>query len=124
RPSGRPSAAPSAHPSLPTRTVPPSRPPSIPPPRPPLPSYPPGALASMGPRGSSMPATQRSSGSIRVAAARGRVKGAALLWFADAHGEAQMARVLDLASPELRAMLRIADPAFGIMASGWYDTQL
>jgi hypothetical protein len=35
-----------------------------------------------------------------------------------------MGKVLDLASPELRAILRPGDAAFGIMASGWYDTQL
>jgi len=128
RPSVRPSGAPPAHPSMPTRTAPPSRPPSIPPTRapsrPPPPSTPPGPAAS---RASSFPAA-RSSGSIRVAAARGRIKGtairAALLWFAEAHGESQMLRVIDMASPELRAMLRVSDPAFGIMASGWYDTQL
>ena len=153
RPSVRPSAAPSAHPSMPTRTAPPSRPPSIPPGRSPVSEYPPSPLSarppaseyppsplsarppaseyppatSLGPRGSSMPAA-RSSGSIRVAAARGRIKGtavrAALLWFADAYGETQLARILEVASPELRAMLRPGDPAFGIMASGWYDTQL
>jgi hypothetical protein len=33
-----------------------------------------------------------------------------------------MARVVDLASPELRGLLRPGDPASGIMASAWYDT--
>jgi serine/threonine protein kinase len=145
RPSARPSAAPPAWPSMPTRTAPPSMPPpsvpppsrtpsvappSVPPPprspstaappRTPYPPSPPTARPS-----SSMP---RSSGSMRDAAARGRVKGtairAALIWFAETQGEAMMARVLDLASPELRAVLRPGDAAFGIMASGWYDTQL
>jgi hypothetical protein len=49
---------------------------------------------------------------------------AGLLWFAETHGETLMARVLDHASPELRALLRPGDTAFGIVASGWYETQL
>ncbi|HEX3770511.1 MAG TPA: serine/threonine-protein kinase, partial [Polyangiaceae bacterium] len=147
RPSLRPSTVPPGWPSMPTRSAPPSmpppsRPPSIPPPAratsippsvpPPsrAPSIPPPSRAPSvppppGSRASSMP---RSSGSIRVAAARGRVKGtavrAALIWFAESQGEASMGKVLDLASPELRAVLRPGDAAFGIMASGWYDTQL
>jgi hypothetical protein len=74
-----------------------------------------------------MPAA-RSSGSIRVAAVRGRVKGTAiragLLWYAETYGEALLGRVLDHASPELRSLLRPGDPAFGIVASSWYETAL
>ncbi len=65
---------------------------------------------------------------MRVATARGRVKGTALragvAWFADAYGEPGMARVLELASPALAQRLRKDDPAFGIIASGWYETAL
>jgi len=49
---------------------------------------------------------------------------AGLMWFADAYGEPMLARVYDLASPELRSALRAGDPAFGIMASAWYETAL
>ncbi len=150
------SAGPSRQPSIPPprpSSIPPARAPSIPPPRPP--SIPPRA-SSIPPRPSSIPpprppsippprassshppptfaerpapsAAPRSSGSIRVAAARGRIKGTAvragLLWFAESYGDALLARVLDHASPELRLLLRAGDPAFGIMASAWYDTAL
>ena len=57
----------------------------------------------------------------------GRIKGTAiragLTWFASTHGQRGLERVYDLASPELRSILRVDDPAFGIIASGWYDTQ-
>jgi hypothetical protein len=60
-------------------------------------------------------------------ATRGRVKGAAvragIAWFAEAYGQSALARVVDLASPELRAILRPKDPVFGLIASGWYETQ-
>jgi hypothetical protein len=63
-----------------------------------------------------------------VAPARGRIKGTAvragLLWFAESYGESLLARVPDRASPELRSLLRPGDPAFGIMASAWYETSL
>jgi hypothetical protein len=66
------------------------------------------------------------SGAIRLA--RGRLKGTAvrtgLLWFAQVYGEATLAKGLERASPELRAMVRMDDPSFGIVASGWYDTRL
>lgn len=121
--------------------------------RPPRPSVPPGSSApapsngssasgapprTLPPRsGSSRPpsapprssvAPPRSSGSMRVAPARGRLKGTAiracLLWFADTYGESTLARVFDFASPELRSLLHPGDPAFGIVASGWYETAL
>jgi hypothetical protein len=63
-----------------------------------------------------------------VAVARGRVKGTAvragIMWFAQTYGEAGLARVVQLASPELAALLRPNDPALGLIASGWYDTLL
>ncbi len=157
RPSARVSAprapsglAPSRHPSIPPPrppsipparpvSIPPLRPPSIPPPRPasspslrppsvPLPrptsSRPPGAFTGRPPS----TAAPRSSGSIRVAPARGRLKGTAvragLLWYAESYGEPLLAKVFDQASPELRSVLRAGDPAFGIMASAWYETAL
>jgi serine/threonine protein kinase len=110
----RVSTRPSARPSAPV-----PRPATLPPP-----SVPPRAASSRPPSLSA----PRSSGSIRVAAARGRIKGTAvragLLWFAETYGEALLARVHERASPELRSLLRPADPAFGIMASGWYETHL
>jgi serine/threonine protein kinase len=137
-------------------SMPPSRPPSVPPPRPPSmsaprpPSMPPPRPPSIPPppsRPSSIPppsessrppapftgrpapaGAPRSSGSIRVAPARGRVKGTAvragLLWFAEAYGEPLLARVYNQSTPELRGLLRAGDPAFGIMASAWYETSL
>ena len=74
---------------------------------------------------SSMSSNPQSSGSIR-APTRGRVKGTAirtgLLWFAEKYGADLIARTAATASPEIRAMIRLDDPAFGIVASGWYDT--
>jgi hypothetical protein len=65
---------------------------------------------------------------MRVAVTRGRIKGTALragvAWFADSYGEPGMSRVVELASPALAQLLRKDDPAFGIIASGWYDTAL
>jgi hypothetical protein len=46
------------------------------------------------------------------------------LWFAEAYGEAACAKACELASPDLQAVLRSSDPAYGIMASSWYDTTL
>jgi hypothetical protein len=64
----------------------------------------------------------------RAKAAKGRIKGTALraglAWFADAYGQPGLARVVELASPELKGILRSKDPGFGLIASGWYDTQL
>jgi hypothetical protein len=65
---------------------------------------------------------------MRIAVTRGRVKGTALrpaiAWLAQMYGEAAVARIAKLASPELSAILRPDDPVLGIIASGWYDTQL
>jgi serine/threonine protein kinase len=130
-PSRIPSARPSTRSSAPPKstTIPPrasspaeattSRPSSAPPRR--ISSWPPPP-----PSGSMW--TGGSSTSLRAATVRGRTKGAALRpaigWFAEAHGLRKMAHVIDVASPELRGMLRMGDPALGVMASGWYDTQL
>ncbi len=134
RPSARPSAPPPSQAPPPSRPPPGPRPPSVVPAIAPsiAPSAPPRAAPSsqpppLGARPPSIPAS-RSSGSIRAAQARGRLKGTAvragLLWFAEVYGEALLARAWDLASPDLQAILRPGDPAFGIMASAWYDTQL
>lgn len=68
------------------------------------------------------------SSAMRVAVAHGNIKGTAvragIVWFAENYGEPGLSRVLELASPELASMLRPNDPAFGLIASGWYDTQL
>jgi hypothetical protein len=65
---------------------------------------------------------------MRVAARPGRVKGTAvragLAWYAEVYGDASLVQVFDLASPELKTILRLEDPAFGVMASSWYDTIL
>jgi serine/threonine protein kinase len=133
--------APSRHPSVPPprgTSIPPPRPASIPPPRPP--SIPPPRPSSIPPPSeSSRPppaftsrpapsAGPRSSSSMRVAPARGRIKGTAvragLLWFGEAYGESLLARVYNHATPELRALLRPGDLAFGIMASAWYEIGL
>jgi hypothetical protein len=58
----------------------------------------------------------------------GRVKGTAiragLTWYASTYGQEALSRVYELASPDLRAILRAEDSAFGVIASGWYDTLL
>jgi hypothetical protein len=65
---------------------------------------------------------------MRVAVTRGRIKGTAIragvAWFGEAYGDAALERVVELSSPELRALLRPGDPVFGLIASGWYDTLL
>lgn len=94
------------------------------------PSAPPsvGSQRSAVARVSSPVPSRGSSSAMRVAAAHGHIKGTAVragvVWFADNYGEPGLSRVLELASPELAATLRINDPAFGIIASGWYDTYL
>ena len=59
---------------------------------------------------------------------RGRLKGTAvragLLWFAQVYGADALARALTRASGDARAMIRLDDPSFGIVASGWYETRL
>ncbi len=121
RASTRPEPPPAAHP--------PSKPPSV---------LAPGALVASAVGGrrrgrawqrspSSRP-PPRSSSSIRAVAPHGRVKGAALraalMWFTEAYGESACARAFQLASPDLQAVLRPADRAYGVMASSWYDAGL
>jgi serine/threonine protein kinase len=78
-------------------------------------------------RSSDATPTHPPSSRTRVAAVRGRVKGAAvragIAWFAETYGQSALARVVELASPELRAILRPKDPVFGLITSGWYETQ-
>jgi hypothetical protein len=47
-----------------------------------------------------------------------------LLWFAHKYGTEAMARLWERSTSELQALVRIDDPSFGIVASGWYDTRL
>ena len=65
---------------------------------------------------------------MRASVLRGRIKGTAIragiAWFGDTYGESGLERVVELASPELGALLRPGDPVFGLIASGWYDTLL
>lgn len=72
--------------------------------------------------------TSPPASATRLAKPRGRVKGSAvragICWFGDMYGEPGLARVMELASPELRRILRAKAIAFGLIASGWYDTQL
>ncbi len=119
RQSFRASARPSARPSA----SPPARPPSVTPPRPP--SVPPPRARLSSSHSSNPP---RSSNSLRAAVPEGRIKGAALraaiVWFAETYGEAAAAKAFQSASPALQAVLGPSDAAYGIMASGWYDTTL
>jgi serine/threonine-protein kinase len=101
--------------------------PSAPPPR----SVPPppmraSSASSVPARPPSIPPGRTPSSTMRVAIARGRIKGTAIragvAWFGETYGEVALERVVDLASPELRALLRPGDPVFGLIASGWYDT--
>jgi len=101
--------------------------PSAPPPRSATPPPPPIRTGSSRPP--SIPPGGRASSSVmRAAVARGRIKGTAVragvAWFGETYGETALERVVDLASPELRALLRPGDPVFGLIASGWYDTLL
>ena len=117
RSSTRSSVRPSAPPP---RTGPPPK--TVPPPR----SVPPPPVRPGSSRPPSFPPTRPTSSTMRVAVARGRIKGTAIragvAWFGDTYGEMALERVVDLASPELRALLRPGDPVFGLIASGWYDT--
>ena len=76
--------------------------------------------------------TRQSSSSMRAASrtapppAVGRIKGTAvragLIWYGTMYGSSVMSKLYDVATPELQVLLRAGDPAFGIIASGWYDT--
>jgi len=118
----RKSVPPLAPSSAPFPSAPPPRASEMPPAQAPL------HRPSVGPRASrtSVPPPAQASGSVRVV--RGRMKGTAvrsgLLWFATRYGTEAVTRMWDHASTELRAMVRLDDPSFGIVASGWYDTRL
>ena len=66
------------------------------------------------------------SGAVRVS--RGRMKGTAirtgLLWFSERYGTEAVAHMWERSSTELRALVRLDDPSFGIVASAWYETRL
>jgi serine/threonine protein kinase len=101
-------------------TFPPSAPMTIAPPIPPsiVPSFPPSVPPSL-------PPTSWAPSASRAPTALGRIKGTALraglAWYAGAYGPSVLARIGTMASPELHATLRLQDPEFGIMPSGWYD---
>jgi hypothetical protein len=88
-------------------------------------SAPPARRDSWNP--STLPPT-RASSKMRVATARGRIKGTAIragiAWFGDTYGQMGLDRVHELASPELGSILQPRDPVFGLIASGWYDMLL
>jgi serine/threonine protein kinase len=91
-------------------------------------STPPPATRPGSARPPSMPPGRYPSSTMRIAVARGRMKGTAiragLAWFAETYGEPGLERVYELASPDLRSILRQGDSTFGLIASGWYDTHL
>ena len=47
-----------------------------------------------------------------------------MAWFGETYGEPGLSRVVEMSSPGLAQMLRKDDFAFGIIASGWYETAL
>ncbi len=89
------------------------------------PSSPPRVAVS---RASSAPVGGRPPATRTAAASRGRIKGTAIragvAWFAATYGDAGVSQVVPLATPDLAAVLRTEDPAFGLIASGWYETGL
>jgi serine/threonine protein kinase len=125
RPSTRPppvapsTQSPSSSPPPPRLSEAPPHPPSVHPPtqRP---------STSARPLRTSAPPTTHTSSSIRVA--RGRMKGTAIrtgmLWFQQRYGAAALEQSWASSSPELKALVRLDDPSFGFVASGWYDTRL
>jgi serine/threonine protein kinase len=131
----RASRAASTRPSTRPPPVAPSTqsPSSPPPPRlseaPPPPSIHPSTQrpsTSARPLRTSAPPPAHTSSSIRVA--RGRMKGTAIrtgmLWFQQRYGAAAIEQTWASSSPELKALVRLDDPSFGFVASGWYDTRL
>src|SRR5262249_38991480 len=100
---------------------------SLSPPRseaPPRPSHRPGAISSFAPRASQPP--RRGSSPSLPLPAQGRVKGTAiragLVWVTQRYGHDFFVRIVEGASPDLQTMLRLDDPGYGVVASGWYDT--
>jgi serine/threonine protein kinase len=122
RPASRPpSRPPSLAPPRPA-TFPPSMPTTMAPVIPPsfAPSFPPSVPPSLPPLAGPAP--------TRPPVNLGRIKGTAvragLTWYASTYGATVLTRVGALASPGLQATLRLQDPEFGIMPSGWYDTSV
>src|SRR5205814_609517 len=115
----------SRFPSQRRSTIPPSHPPPTLPPSdaPPIRARP--STLTRARTSAPPPPSRGSSGSLR-APVQGRIKGTAirtgLLYYAQKYGPEPLARVAELASPELQSFLRFNDPTFGIVASGWYDT--
>ncbi len=109
----RASAWPSSRHVLPSGTIPP--PPRVP-------------SISLAMPASRLSSAGRPPSSTTRKAARGRIKGTAvragIAWFGEMYGQPALARVVELASPELKGILRSKDSVFGLIASGWYDTQL
>jgi serine/threonine-protein kinase len=102
---------------------------------PPFHSQRPSAVSGVAPRRSTLPPSAKPGSSSRLSAAArapapapatGRVKGTAiragLAWFASKQGADVVRRLFADSPAEVRAMIRIGDPAFGVIASGWYDT--
>jgi serine/threonine protein kinase len=122
--SRRPSARPPSRPP-PSTLAAQARPPSYPPPfsstssLPPLAVQAPPSIPASNPPRSPFPSRPPLQGHIKGTAVR-----AGLTWFAATYGPAVMARIISLGSPELHAELRLRDPEFGVMPSGWYDTLL
>jgi serine/threonine protein kinase len=120
RPPSRPAQGSSSPPPSRPATFPPSMPQTLPPVIPPsfAPSFPPSVPPSLPP--------VAGPSASRPPLGLGRVKGTAvragLAWYSATYGAPVLARVASLASPELHGMLRLRDPEFGIMPSGWYDT--
>ncbi len=81
-----------------------------------------------GREGAAREASPREGASGAVRVSRGRMKGTAvrtgLLWFAERYGTDTVHPLWERASSDLKAVVRLDDPSFGIVASGWYDTRL
>ena len=96
--------------------------------RPPSGSTPPPAGRTTSSRPPSIPPGRMPSSTMRIAVARGRMKGTAIragiAWFTETYGEPGLERVYELASPDLQSILRPGDSTFGLIASGWYDSLL
>jgi serine/threonine-protein kinase len=81
-------------------------------------SFPPGSLRA----GTSQ---RPGSSGTRFSQTRGRIKGTAiragLTWYGATFGPGALRSVYERASSELRAVLRLEDASFGIIASAWYS---
>jgi serine/threonine-protein kinase len=79
-------------------------------------------------RPSQAPLSRASSQAGIRAHPRGHMKGTAvrtgLLWYAQRYGAEAIARAAASAPASVREMLRLDEPTFGIVPSGWYDTRV